>query len=139
MGNAKKLARIHRVRTLQLGLTRADEMRAGERAASEAALSARIANLVDAVAPVTQSGNAFSLGATAHYRSRLQQSAFTAAAREQNARALHEQSMEATRVAKRDQSAVEKLMERARAREGQRERRALEDIPSFPRKRHDPC
>ncbi|SEM95014.1 hypothetical protein SAMN05192583_1631 [Sphingomonas gellani] len=139
MNNPKKLARIHRVRTLQLGLTRAEEMRAGEKLDSEAALSARIAGLVDAVSPVAQSASAFSLGASAHYRERLHQSALAAAQREQNARLLLERSAEATRAAKRDQSAVEKLMERARHRQDARERRALEDVPAFPRKRHDPC
>ena len=49
---AKTLARIHRVRTLQLGLTRADEARAHDKFASEQALSGRIALLAEAVAPI---------------------------------------------------------------------------------------
>ncbi|MEH3159978.1 MAG: hypothetical protein PGN08_14245 [Sphingomonas taxi] len=69
MPDAKKLARIHRVRTLQLGLTRAEEVRAHEKFASETHLARRIQALADAVSPTPDtvaSGVAF--GAQAHFR-----------------------------------------------------------------------
>ena len=50
---SKMLARLHRVRTLQLGLARADEVRHAEALASEHQLTQRISALVDAVAPTT--------------------------------------------------------------------------------------
>ena len=45
------LTRLHRVRTLQLNLTMADEARAQERVASEHQLSQRIGQLIEAVTP----------------------------------------------------------------------------------------
>ena len=53
--DARKLSRILRVRTLQLGLTQADEARAVDRVASEMALRDRIARLADEadILPVT--------------------------------------------------------------------------------------
>ena len=135
----KTLARIHRVRTLQLGLTRADEARAHDKFASESALSARISSLAAAVAPVPQSAVAVSLGATAHYRERLQQSAAAAIDRVRSAEYQVERAGDATRSAKRDQSAVEKLIARAQADAVIRELRALEDAPAFRKIRHDPC
>ena len=45
-----QLNRIHRVRTLQLTLARADEARANAQVATESALSERIAQLAGAVA-----------------------------------------------------------------------------------------
>ena len=58
MADAKKLARLHRVRTLQLNLTRADEARACDKAASEAALASRITALANAVALNPAAGEA---------------------------------------------------------------------------------
>ncbi|MGR6330603.1 hypothetical protein ACU5AX_16190 [Sphingomonas sp. XXL09] len=142
MADAKKLARIHRVRTLQLNLTRADEMRAQEKHASETMLAGRIQALADAVAPAaaTTFGGA-SLGAQAHFRERLHQSAAAAQARVSMAEQFAAQAAEATRSAKRDQSAVEKLLERARREALVREVRALEETPPTGRQgiRHDPC
>ena len=135
----KTLARIHRVRTLQLGLTRADEARAHDKVASESALSARISSLAAAVAPVPQTAVAVSLGASAHYRERLQQSADAAIDRVRSAEYQVERAGDATRSAKRDQSAVEKLIARAQADAVIRELRALEDAPAFRKIRHDPC
>lgn len=142
MADAKKLQRIHRVRTLQLGLTRADEMRAQEKHASETMLAGRIQALADAVAPnMTQSFGGATLGAQAHFRERLHQSAAAAQARVTVAERFVAQAAEATQAAKRDQSAVEKLLERARQAALVREMRALEDTPPTGRqgKRHDPC
>ena len=135
----KTLARIHRVRTLQLGLTRADEARAHDKFASESALSARISSLAAAVAPTPEVAIAVSLGASAHYRERLQQSADAAIERVRSAEYQVERASDATRSAKRDQSAVEKLIVRAQADAALRELRALEDAPSVRTIRHDPC
>ena len=136
---AKTLARIHRVRTLQLGLTRADEARAHDKAASEQALSTRITGLAAAVAPVEQTAVAVSLGALAHYRERLQQSADAAVERVRSAEYQVARATDATRAAQRDQSAVEKLIARAQADAVIRELRALEEAPAFRKIRHDPC
>ncbi len=136
---AKTLARIHRVRTLQLGLTRADEARAHDKFASEQALSMRISSLAAAVAPTPEFAVAVSLGASAHYRERLQQSADAAIERVRSAEYQVERAGDATRSAKRDQSAVEKLIVRAQADAALRELRALEDAPAVRKIRHDPC
>lgn len=135
----KTLARIHRVRTLQLGLTRADEARAHDKFASEQLLSGRIALLVEAVAPVHETQVAVSLGAAAHYRERLQKSADAAIERMQAAEHHVDRAAEATRAAKRDQTAVEKLLARADADAVLRAIRAMEESPAFRRVRHDPC
>ncbi|TCP95464.1 hypothetical protein C8J46_11354 [Sphingomonas sp. PP-F2F-A104-K0414] len=135
----KTLARIHRVRTLQLGLTRADEARAHDKFASEKLLSGRIALLVEAVAPVHETQVAVSLGAAAHYRERLQKSADAAVERMQAAEHHVDRAAEATRAAKRDQTAVEKLLARADADAVLKAIRAMEESPAFRRVRHDPC
>ncbi|MEG3161824.1 hypothetical protein U1763_15055 [Sphingomonas sp. LB2R24] len=135
----KTLARIHRVRTLQLGLTRADEARAHDKFASEKLLSGRIALLVEAVAPVHETQVAVSLGAAAHYRERLQKSADAAVERMQAAEHQVDRAAEATRAAKRDQTAVEKLLARADADAVLKAIRAMEESPAFRRVRHDPC
>src|SRR4051812_31121515 len=103
----KTLGRLLRVRTLQLGLTRAEEARAHEKLASEDALRARIAQLAENVAPVVSAEDAFSFVAAAHFRERLNQSAASAAARVQTARNGADFATERTRDAKRDQSAIE--------------------------------
>ncbi|MBC3942700.1 hypothetical protein [Sphingomonas albertensis] len=136
---SKTLARIHRVRTLQLGLTRADEARAHDKFASEQALSGRIALLAEAVAPIHETRAAVSLGASAHYRDRLQQSANAAVERVQAAENRVERAAEATHAAKRDQSAVEKLLARADADAVLKAIRAMEEAPAFRKVRHDPC
>ncbi len=143
MPDAKKLARIHRVRTLQLGLTRADEVRAHEKFASETNLAARIQALADAVSPAAaMQATAASLGAQAHFRERLHQSSAAAQMRVQSAEMFVNRAAEATRSAKRDQSAIEKLLDRARIAALAKEMRALEDTPPISplkAKRHDPC
>jgi hypothetical protein len=141
MADARKLARLHRVRTLQLGLTRADEVRAQERLANETQLSSRIAALAAGVAPeAASSAPGFSLGAAAHYRERLYRSAADAAGRVRDAQAFADRAAAASREAKRDQTAVEKLMTRAAADALTREMRALEEAPPGGRRvRHDPC
>lgn len=136
---AKTLARIHRVRTLQLGLTQAEEAHAHDKYHSESALSVRIAQLAAAVAPVPQTADAITFGAAAHYRDRLHQSAHAAVQRVEAAEARVARAGEATRSARRDQSAVEKLIARAEADAALRELRALEDAPAVRTIRHDPC
>ncbi|WP_174286043.1 hypothetical protein [Sphingomonas bacterium] len=139
----KTLARLHRVRTIQLHLAHADEARARDHAASEAQLHARIAELAAAVAPIAASAVGVSLGAAAHYRDKLHQSALTAAARMRNAEDFRARAAEATRTARRDQSAIEKLIVRADAATIRAEMRALEETPpgapASAGKRHDPC
>ena len=143
MPDAKKLARIHRVRTLQLGLTRADEVRAHEKFASETNLASRIQALADAVSPTSDTvASAGSLGAQAHFRERLHQSSAAAQMRVQLAEMFVNRAAEATRSAKRDQSAIEKLLDRARRAALVKEMRALEDTPPISplkAKRHDLC
>lgn len=143
MPDAKKLARIHRVRTLQLGLTRADEMRAYEKFASETHLASRIQALADAVSPAADTAAiGASLGAQAHFRERLHQSSAAAQMRVQSAEMFVNRAVEATRSAKRDQSAIEKLLDRARIANVAKEMRAMEETPPvspLKAKRHDPC
>ncbi len=140
MADARKLARVHRVRTIQLNLTRADEARAQERVANEASLSHRIATLAAAVAPEAAPTPGFSLGAAAHYRERLYHSAADAERRVREAEALATRAAEASREAKREQTAVEKLMTRAAAEALRDQMRALEEAPPGSRRtRHDPC
>lgn len=133
------LERILRVRTLQLGLVRAEEAQAHERLASETALRERIAQLAAAVAPEAERAGAFTLMAAAHYRDRLNQSADAAVARERHAATGVEHATQATLEAKRDQSAVEKLIARRAAGDAIKDMRALEEAPVAKRVRHDPC
>lgn len=134
--DARTLGRIHRVRTLQLTLARAEEIRAQGVVATETALSGRIAQLAAAVAPV--SGDAVSLAAGAHYRDRLDASALAAAARVRAAEADADRAAAGARAARQDQGAVEKLMERAARDAVRRAMRALEETGPA-RKRHGPC
>ncbi|MFM9829443.1 MAG: hypothetical protein ACKVOB_11980 [Sphingomonas sp.] len=133
------LDRILRVRTLQLGLVRADEARAHEKVTSEAALRERIAQLAANVAPSTTTDHAFSFVAAAHYRDRLTLSAMAADARVRAATEDAERASARSIEARRDQSAIEKLMARDDAADALREVRALETAPPFRRVRHDPC
>ncbi|WP_298668578.1 hypothetical protein [uncultured Sphingomonas sp.] len=139
MADAKKLARVLRVRTLQLGLAQAQEVRLRETHAHEAALSSRIARLAADVAPTADSAAGVSLAAAAYYRERLHRSAETAANRVRTAEVEAERAAEATRAAKRDQSAVEKLIARAETAAVLREIGKLRDAPPTRKVRHDPC
>ncbi|QKR98983.1 hypothetical protein F9288_04485 [Sphingomonas sp. CL5.1] len=139
MADPARLARVLRVRTLQLGLAQAEEMRARAAHEQESALSSRIARLAEEVSPVEDRAAGFSLAAAAHYRDRLHRSAETAANRVRTAEAEAARAAEATRAAKRDQSAVEKLIERGLAEAALREIRALRDAPPTRKIRHDPC
>lgn len=136
------LTRLHRVRTLQLNLTMAEEARAQERVATEQQLSHRIGQLIQAVSPTpTPSASAASLMASAHFRHRLIESADAATRRVEVAEQRAAHAGEQTKAAKRDQTAVEKLIDRARVAAIRAEMRALEDMPSSGgrRNRHDPC
>ncbi|MBX3595296.1 hypothetical protein [Sphingomonas sp.] len=139
--HAKKLDRILRVRTLQLDMVRASEAEAQAKVANEEALRLRIAQLAAGVAPspAPAPGSATTLIAAAHYRERLHQSAFAAERRVEQAQRGLDTARAATQEAKRDQTAIEKLVERAEASAARRAMRALEDMPAIPRKRHDPC
>lgn len=136
---AKKLDRILKVRTLQLGLVRADEARANERFAGEVNLRNRIAQLAEGIAPAPEAGKGVSLSAAAHFRDRLQQSAEAADGRMRAAEHVANLAAEKTREAKRDQSAIEKLLGRAAAEDALKAIRALEAAPPTRKVRHDPC
>ncbi|WP_374944164.1 hypothetical protein [Sphingomonas sp.] len=137
MPDKRKLTRIHRVRTLQLGLVRAEEMRALDRVTSETQLADRIATLAAAVAP--SNGAGFSFAASAHYRERLLQSAEAADSRVRTARFQSVQASKNTKAAHRDQVAVEKLIARADADLALRELRDLQNAAPTRKIRHDPC
>lgn len=133
----KKLGRLLRVRSLQLDMTRAGEVTAREKVANEEALRARIAQLAQGVAPspAPTPGSATTLIAAAHYRERLHQSAVAAERRVADAQRGLDTARAATQEAKRDQSAIEKLIERAEANAARKAMRALEDMPPAARKR----
>lgn len=133
------LDRILRVRTLQLGLVQAAAIEAQDKVASEEALRHRIAQLADNVAPTAESADAFSFIAAAHFRERLHQSAAAAERRFETATRRLSDAKEATREARRDQSAIEKLIEREQQQAVLKEIRALEAAPVVRRNRHDPC
>jgi hypothetical protein len=102
-------------------------------------LRARIAQLANAIAPSEVSTQGFSLVAAARFRDRLHQSAEAAEGRVRAAQAVATHAAEKTREAKRDQSAIEKLIDRADAQAVIREIRALENAPPSRKIRHDPC
>ncbi|OQW76596.1 MAG: hypothetical protein BVN33_04240 [Proteobacteria bacterium ST_bin13] len=133
------LDRILRVRTLQLGLVRAAEEQAREKVASEDALRHRIAQLAQNVAPEPSAVEAFSFIAAAHFRDRLHQSAVAAESRLHAATRSLERANEATREARRDQSAIEKLIARDDQAAVIKAMRALEEAPATRKNRHDPC
>lgn len=133
--HARKLQRLLHVRTLQLGLVRADEGRAAERVAQESMLRQRIAGLAADVAPTVAPAPAPAIGlqAAATLRARLHVAHEAADHRLAGAEHALQLARSATLEAKRDQSAIEKLIEQARIVEGIRERRALEKLPATPR------
>ena len=79
------------------------------------------------------------LSHAAHFRDRLQRSAEASAERLGAAQAVVDRAAEATRAAKRDQTAIEKLIERADADALIKAIRELEKAPSVRKIRHDPC
>lgn len=136
----RSLDRLLRIRTLQLALVRAEESSARDRFDSEAMLKQRIAELAASVAPSSTEDRGLSLISAAHYRDRLHQSAVAADARLRVAGRQLDLASDAAREAKRDQSAIEKLIERDDAREALKAVRALETLPAMlPKKRHDLC
>jgi flagellar FliJ protein len=139
MPDKKKLDRILKVRTLQLGLVRAEEARANERFVGEVTLRNRIAQLAEGIAPAPEAGKGFSLSAAAHFRDRLQQSAEAADGRMRAAEHVATLAAEKTREAKRDQSAIEKLLDRRAAEDALKAIRALESAPPTRKVRHGPC
>lgn len=135
---AKQLARIHRVREVQVALAEADHARAGAKAEAERRLGARVAQLAADVAPTIGVGSAAGFAATAHFRERLHQSAAAAQARAHAADAQLDRDAARVMEAKRDRAAAEKLLDRARARAAADARRPPEELPAR-RDRHDPC
>lgn len=139
MPDARRLGRLLRVRELQLAVRQAAESEANARLASETELRQRVAELAADVAPRESLTGAGALQAAAQYRERLHQ---TAVAVDQRVRAAEHglaQAKDATREAKRDQSAMEKLAARAEREAMIRMLKALEDAPTVRRVRHDPC
>lgn len=136
----KRLGRLLRVRTLQLGQVQAQEAAANAKLDSEFQLRARIAQLADNVSPQREdTGFAASLAAAAYYRDRLHASALAAERRVEMAEAGVERARVATLEARRDQSAIEKLMVKAEAQDALKQLRAMENAPAFRRNRHAPC
>lgn len=135
-----QLARIDRVRAIQLTLARAAEADAQAQAATESALGQRIAQLAAGVAPAPAIGGGVTLAAAAHYRDRLQQSALAAERRVSRAQGRVDAAVEATRSARRDSKAVARLRELADAEAIAAETRALQEAPPARRaNRHEPC
>lgn len=139
MASAKRLQRLHRVRTLQLNLVQAAEADAQAKVAAEAALRIRIAQLAAAVAPQPMAADGVSFAAAALYRERLHQSAQAAEQRVVNAHFRADQAAAATRAARQDQHAIEKLLARDAAAAALKALRALEEAPPARMLRHDPC
>jgi flagellar FliJ protein len=140
MADRKTLDRLLRVREMQLNMVRADEVRAQAKLDSEQTLRSRIAALAENVAPAPAPAiGALGLAAAAHFRDRLHQSAEAADARLRNAAAMAERAAEATREARRDHNAIEKLIERDAAEQALKALRELEEAPPVRRIRHDPC
>ncbi len=139
MASKKQLDRLLRVRTHQLNLTRVAEAEAQDRRAKEANLADRIARLALNVAPAPATGSGLDLVAVAHFRSRLHASAEVAQARLIDAERAADRAVETTREARRDQSAIEKLMAVADADAALSAIRALEVVPPMRNSWHDPC
>ncbi|WP_404336150.1 hypothetical protein AB2M62_18390 [Sphingomonas sp. MMS12-HWE2-04] len=139
--SAKKLGRLLRVRTLQLDQVRADEVRARLKVDAEQGLRARIAGLAAHATPSADAAPtlATSFIAAAYYRERLHQSAHAAERRVAVAEQGLEAARTATREARRDQSAIEKLLARAEQEAARKAVRELEALPPTGRNRHDPC
>lgn len=139
--SARKLERLLRVRTLQLGQVQGEEARARARVDQEEALRERIAGLAANVAPRAAPAptSATSMIAAAHYRERLQQSAQAAEQRVAVAERNLDTARAATRDARRDQSAIEKLIAREQADAALKALRELEQLPPSGRNRHDIC
>ena len=136
----RKLDRILRVRTLQLGQVRAQEVQARNKVAQEESLRERIAQLSANVAPVRETTEvATGLIAAAHYRARLHESAQAAERRVEVAEQGLTVAQAATREAKRDQSAIEKLIAREAVETAVKALRALETLPPTGKNRHDLC
>lgn len=135
----KQLARVHRVRDIQLRQMQAAEADAQARFASEAALRTRIAQLAAGVAPQPVAAEGVSFAAAALYRERLQISAQAAEQRVVNATVRVEQAAAATRAARQDRHAIEKLIERDEAALALKALRELEVAPPSRTIRHDPC
>ncbi|QIG78724.1 hypothetical protein [Stakelama tenebrarum] len=138
---ARRLERIHRVRTLQLRQVQAEEADAHARLAQEAAMRERISMLSGNVAPTPAPlpVAATSLAAAAHFRERLHRTAEAADKRLAQAEQGLDAARSATREAKRDQTAVEKLISREEADAALRALRELEALPPMRKKRHGPC
>ena len=141
MARSRKLDRLLRVRTLQLDQVRAAEVQAQHKVAQELQLRARIAALADEVAPSVAAPHWSGTGmrAAAHYRERLHQSADAAERRVTAAEHGLDHARAVTREARRDQSAIEKLLTREAQAAARKALRELEALPPAGRKRHDLC
>jgi flagellar protein FliJ len=129
MADAKRYARLLRVRTLQRDLAQAAEAQAADQAQRSRQLVNRIAELAADVSPAPGGSSGLDLTAAAGFRARLHLSQADASARQATAEAVLAARREATRAARQDHGALEKLAERARARAAIEEMRKLADAP----------
>jgi hypothetical protein len=134
MRDEKRLHRLLRVRGLQLDLRRAEETRALLAHSSTAELLTRIDRLTDSVTPGEGSHDGLSLAASAQLRNRLHVSRLEARSRLDNAEVVLAATRRATAEAKRDQNAIEKLVDRARDERALADMRKLADLPATPKK-----
>jgi len=130
MRDPRRLNRLLRVRTVQRDMAQAEEVSARGQAAQAGYLVDRIDRLHADVAPQHGGSSGMSLQAAAAFRLRLQPALQDAQRRLSTAEALVARRADATRDARQDHGAMEKLAERAAKAAAEREMRALIDAPS---------
>jgi flagellar FliJ protein len=123
----KRLGRLLRVRAVQRDIAEAAEMQARTHAASAEGLIRRIDQLVADVSPAAGIATGIGLSAQASVRARLGASRNDAATRLSTAEALLARREDATRTARRDHNAMEKLLDRAKLSAAAAEMRRLID------------
>ena len=127
--DVRRLGRLLRVRTIQRDLAAADAARAADQVSTHARMVTRIEALARDVAPSPGGVTALDLAAAATYRNRLQASHADARNRLSTAAAFAERREDASREARRDHRAIEKLAEQARSRAVLDEMRRLAEGP----------
>ncbi|MFW2829608.1 hypothetical protein [Sphingomonas sp. ID0503] len=131
MRDPKRLGRLLRVREVQRDIAQAQESQARGQLATAEQLVQRIDQLVADQAPSEGFAHALTLAAGAVYRTRLTDSRVNAQGRVFNAERAVEMKVEATKSARRDHNAMEKLVERAKKQLAMQEMRKLSDeMPS---------
>jgi hypothetical protein len=131
MRDPKRLNRLLRVRAVQRDIAEAQEMQARNQALNAEGLVRRIDQLVADVTPGEGLSSGIALASGAAFRGRLSASRDDAANRLSTAEALLARREDDTRTALRDMTAMEKLVERGRARAAADElRRLVDQMPS---------